>query len=320
MNKVLNEEVDLLYEPSQQEIADYAEWLGMDLQEDEDLLWIARAGLKQPLPNPWRPCQTENDEIFYFNFETGESVWDHPMDEHHRKLYVAEKEKRKIKIVATLESSLLESGFVHVCTTSMGGNELASLEMPHTDHTFRWLQQKLNHIAGKDMQFMVGDRLLGAPDLKTPLCEILGITIDRGADENCGAECQACPECARPMEWTNHDEGANQHGWQCLCKGKDIRLNKERAGFLLYRWHCQDCDTNICSHCLPNKAKERRKKSKRIEETAAIEKFSAPIELAPLKGCHLLKAKHNMRLSRSDAGESSSRSNGSSNSSCSKAS
>ena len=37
------------------EVIDYAEWLGMDIEADEDLLWIAREGLKAPLPEHWKP-------------------------------------------------------------------------------------------------------------------------------------------------------------------------------------------------------------------------------------------------------------------------
>ncbi|CAE7657662.1 Cep164 [Symbiodinium sp. CCMP2592] len=85
---VLEEHVDSEYEPTEQEILDYSEWLGMDLENDKDLMWIARAGLKVPLPPPWKPCTTgEENEVFYFNFDTGESVWDHPCDEYHRMLY-----------------------------------------------------------------------------------------------------------------------------------------------------------------------------------------------------------------------------------------
>merc|ERR1712194_25841 len=86
------------YEPSQKEILEYAEWLGMDAIKDADLLWIAKEGLKAPLPPPWKPCSTgggDNEgEIFYFNFETGESVWDHPCDEYHRKLLEKERAKK----------------------------------------------------------------------------------------------------------------------------------------------------------------------------------------------------------------------------------
>lgn len=93
-NLVLEEEMDENYEPTEEEIAEYAEWLGMDKEKDMDLLWIAKEGLKAPLPNPWKPCQTADGEIFYFNFESGDSVWDHPCDEHYRKVFEEEKKKR----------------------------------------------------------------------------------------------------------------------------------------------------------------------------------------------------------------------------------
>merc|ERR1712129_622067 len=94
---VLEEEIDKNYEPSVQEIEEYAKWLDMDVEQDRDLLWIAKAGLKAPLPPPWKPCQTEGGEegdVFYFNFETGESVWDHPCDAYHKNLYKRERAKK----------------------------------------------------------------------------------------------------------------------------------------------------------------------------------------------------------------------------------
>lgn len=35
--------------------------------------------------------------MYYFNFKTGESIWDHPCDDHYRNLYAVEKEKDKLK-------------------------------------------------------------------------------------------------------------------------------------------------------------------------------------------------------------------------------
>lgn len=53
---------------------EYAKWLGMELEDDRDLFWIAKEGLKAPLPENWKPCKTvDTDEIYYFNFATGES-------------------------------------------------------------------------------------------------------------------------------------------------------------------------------------------------------------------------------------------------------
>ena len=68
--------------------------MDVEKDKDKDLLYIAREGLKAPLPDPWKPCQTREKEIYYFNFETGESTWDHPCDEYYRKMYEREKEKR----------------------------------------------------------------------------------------------------------------------------------------------------------------------------------------------------------------------------------
>jgi len=86
---ILEEDIDENYEPTQEgtsyaEIEEYALYLGLDLDEDQDLLYIAREGLKAPLPAPWKPCQTKNKDIFYFNFDSQESVWEHPCDRHYK--------------------------------------------------------------------------------------------------------------------------------------------------------------------------------------------------------------------------------------------
>jgi hypothetical protein len=61
------------------------------------LFWIARQGLTTPLPVDWKPCKTnDTKEIYYFNFRTGKSTWNHPCDEYNRKLY-EETKKEKLK-------------------------------------------------------------------------------------------------------------------------------------------------------------------------------------------------------------------------------
>lgn len=92
--KVLEEEMCPDYEPPQALIEEYAEWLGMDLKADRELLWIARQGLMEPCPEHWKPCMTEDEEIFYFNFKTGESIWDHPCDKQYKALYQEHKALR----------------------------------------------------------------------------------------------------------------------------------------------------------------------------------------------------------------------------------
>lgn len=84
---VLEESLDPSYEPTEDEIDEYAEWLGMDPDTDGPLMWIAREGLLATLQDPWRVCETADREIFYFNFDTGHSTWDHPIDQMQRAKY-----------------------------------------------------------------------------------------------------------------------------------------------------------------------------------------------------------------------------------------
>lgn len=99
MNKdcvILEENLDSSYKPTNDEITQYADWLGFDLPKDNHLLHIAKEGLEAPLPKDWKPCKTkESGEIYYFNFVTGESTWDHPCDEHYREIF----QKAKLKSV-----------------------------------------------------------------------------------------------------------------------------------------------------------------------------------------------------------------------------
>ena len=36
--------------------------LGMDLEKDKDLFYIAKEGLKAPLPENWKPCKTTDTD------------------------------------------------------------------------------------------------------------------------------------------------------------------------------------------------------------------------------------------------------------------
>lgn len=83
-------------EPTFEQVIEYAEFIGIDPETEPHLLWIAREGVMAPVPPPWKMC-TENgsdeSDVFYFNFQTGESVWDHPCDEKYRELLEECREK-----------------------------------------------------------------------------------------------------------------------------------------------------------------------------------------------------------------------------------
>ena len=84
---ILEEELDENYEPTQDEVLEYAEYLGIDTQKEKKYLYIAREGLKAPLPSQWKPCKSSKGDVFYQNFETNERTFQHPCDEYHRSVY-----------------------------------------------------------------------------------------------------------------------------------------------------------------------------------------------------------------------------------------
>lgn len=93
-NIILEEILDKDYKHTNEDILEYAKYLGMDLDEDQDLLWIAKKALKQPLPPSWKPCQSKTGEIFYFNFNTGKRQNEHPIDEIFKEIYQQEKKSK----------------------------------------------------------------------------------------------------------------------------------------------------------------------------------------------------------------------------------
>ena len=77
-----------------QEIEDYARFLGMDPNSsiDRELMYIAKRGLIQPVPEPWEAQRDNNDMIVYYNTQTGESTHQHPCDEGYRQLFRQKKQ------------------------------------------------------------------------------------------------------------------------------------------------------------------------------------------------------------------------------------
>ncbi|XP_075892116.1 uncharacterized protein cep164 isoform X2 [Nelusetta ayraudi] len=92
---ILEELYDETYTPTEQEILEYAREIGIDPSNEPELLWLAREGIVAPLPPEWKPCQDVTSDIYYFNFSTGQSIWEHPCDEHYRNL-VAQERKRAL--------------------------------------------------------------------------------------------------------------------------------------------------------------------------------------------------------------------------------
>ncbi|CAF1302561.1 unnamed protein product [Adineta steineri] len=96
---ILHEHIDENYEPTEDEIHQYATYIGIDPDKESDLLWLAKEGLMKPLPSGWKACQEENGELYYFNFDTGKSSWDHPYDEIYKTRVIQAREKKSLATI-----------------------------------------------------------------------------------------------------------------------------------------------------------------------------------------------------------------------------
>jgi len=181
MAVVLEEVVDDAYDPSQEEMCRYAEWLGMDLNQDQGLLWIARDGLKALLPLAWKACQAEDGDIFYHNFTTGESTWDHPSDEHHKRMYRRAKTRRDAPVrVVTIHGSLDErcDTLTVRCCGSLSGEQLVVLNPKSASKlkSFRSELAKQLEASKRRLRIMVSDgRVLTEDDDTSTLATVLGL-------------------------------------------------------------------------------------------------------------------------------------------------
>ncbi|EAR82940.2 hypothetical protein TTHERM_01054250 (macronuclear) [Tetrahymena thermophila SB210] len=110
-----DEELEEDYEPNEEEVLNYAQYLGMDLDKDKKYFYIAREGLKAPLPEQWHVYQHKyDDQRFYLNSVTGEKQLEHPCDQFYKKKFEEMKMKDQQKQVMYKNQDIqdMNEGFV----------------------------------------------------------------------------------------------------------------------------------------------------------------------------------------------------------------
>ncbi|CAH8643769.1 unnamed protein product [Schistosoma rodhaini] len=101
MLKAVLLEESAIDEPTEDEVMLYAESLGIDVEKEQDLLYIAKEGISAHLPNGWQVLKDENNQIFYYDTASGISLWEHPLDRHFRDCVVKARQKKQDAIDTT---------------------------------------------------------------------------------------------------------------------------------------------------------------------------------------------------------------------------
>ncbi|XP_067130511.1 putative leucine-rich repeat-containing protein DDB_G0290503 isoform X2 [Centruroides vittatus] len=94
VQKILKEVTETVTDISDEDVTIYAQQLGIDVLNEKHLFWIARKGLETPLPKPWCPVEDEKGRIYYYNYETDNSSWEHPADSYFREIVKQERERQ----------------------------------------------------------------------------------------------------------------------------------------------------------------------------------------------------------------------------------
>jgi hypothetical protein len=74
------------------EVMSFADYLGFDLHAFPDLYWIAEQARSAPIPEAWTEHVDETGNSYYYNEETQESSWEHPLDGYFKGLYERHKQ------------------------------------------------------------------------------------------------------------------------------------------------------------------------------------------------------------------------------------
>lgn len=61
--------------------------MGMDLEKDQDLIYLAKECLTSPIPKTWKPVVNSKGESYYVNLNNKKAYVDHPVDMHYQRLF-----------------------------------------------------------------------------------------------------------------------------------------------------------------------------------------------------------------------------------------
>ena len=79
-------ETEALSPEQQEELEEYARYYGIDPQNEQSLLWIAREGMEAPLPDGWNEQLDERGVPYYYETATRRTQWKHPYDDYFKDL------------------------------------------------------------------------------------------------------------------------------------------------------------------------------------------------------------------------------------------
>ena len=127
----------------------YARYIGMDPDDDLELLWIADEALQATEPDGWEERQDPAGGSYFMNTITGMAMEQHPVDYHYHQIYLTMKHEKKAKM---RQSRALSRGAVNAGAPSK--LDRRSVSADGDDETMPspagWLRRSTNRGARHD--------------------------------------------------------------------------------------------------------------------------------------------------------------------------
>jgi hypothetical protein len=81
---------------SSAELAEFAEFMAVDIVKESYLLAIVVEAMKAPLPEFWIECEDmTSGQYYYCNTQTRQTTWEHPLDKYFKNLLFVERKRYK---------------------------------------------------------------------------------------------------------------------------------------------------------------------------------------------------------------------------------
>jgi hypothetical protein len=80
------EESALVEHISEAELWQFGLTLGIDINIDDDLVWIVREAFSSPVPTGWNVCHDPEGRAYYYDADAEETTWLHPRDKVYREV------------------------------------------------------------------------------------------------------------------------------------------------------------------------------------------------------------------------------------------
>jgi len=93
--------------PSAATVLSFAEYLGINIEEENHLLWIAQEAVMAPLPLEWESYTDEKGQLYYHHRAIKHTTFGHPLDSMYRRLF---EELKELDAGVGGEASVMDQG------------------------------------------------------------------------------------------------------------------------------------------------------------------------------------------------------------------